>query len=287
MSVVLARRPGLSYYQSTAVAIGNFDGIHLGHQALLKNADAVLTFEPYPQAYFHPERKIPRLTSLREKLQLCEQCGVNTVYAVPFDKNFSLLSPKDFIQAVLIKTFGAKKIIVGEDFRFGYQRAGDTELLSQYISTEIIQPVLYKNIKISSTRVRQALESGDLNLAKNLLGRNYSMIGRVIKGDGRGRQLGFHTANISLHKRLPPLRGVYAVKINNRLKGVANMGSRPTVDGTRDYLETHIFDFNQDIYGQYIEVEFIDKLRDEKKFESLNALQEQIKLDIQLARDKL
>lgn len=282
MSVVLARRPGLSYYQSTAVAIGNFDGVHLGHQALLKNADTVLTFEPYPQAYFHPERKMPRLTTLREKLKLFESFGIKKVYALPFDKKFSLLSPENFI--TMLRT---QKIIVGEDFRFGFQRTGDAELLGQYIPTEIIQPVLYEGLKISSTRVREALANSDLDVVKKLLGRNYSMIGRVVKGAGRGRQLGFHTANILLHKRLPPLRGVYAVKINKILRGVANIGSRPTVDGTREFLETHIFDFDQDIYGKYIEVEFIAKLRDEKKFESLNALQEQIKLDIQLARDKI
>ncbi|HEV2613730.1 MAG TPA: bifunctional riboflavin kinase/FAD synthetase [Gammaproteobacteria bacterium] len=285
MSVVLARRPGLSYYQSTAVAIGNFDGIHLGHQALLEKADSVLTFEPYPQAYFHPERKMPRLTTLREKLKLFKKFGIKAVYAVPFDKKFSLLSPEDFIQTILIKTLGSKKIIVGEDFRFGFHRAGDTNLLNQYITTEVIKPVLCDGSKISSTRVREALFHSDLPLVKKLLGRDYSIIGRVVRGDGRGRQLGFHTANISLLKRLPPLRGVYAVKINNKLKGVANIGSRPTVDGTRDYLETHIFDFNKDIYGDYIEVEFVQKIRDEKKFDSLNALQEQIKLDVQLARD--
>lgn len=280
VNVVLARRPSLSYYQSTAVAIGNFDGIHLGHQALLKNADSVLTFDPYPQAYFHPERKMPRLTTLREKIRLFENFGIKKVYAIPFDKKFSLLSPEDFI-----KTLKVKKVIVGEDFRFGYQRMGDIALLKQHIETEIISSVLYEGIKISSTRVREAFFHHDLPLVKKLLGRNYSMIGRVVKGDGRGKQLGFHTANIALHNRLPPLRGVYAVKINKTLSGVANIGSRPTVDGTREFLETHIFDFNKDIYGAYIEVEFLQKIRDEQKFDSLNALQEQIKLDVQLARD--
>jgi riboflavin kinase/FMN adenylyltransferase len=278
VSVVLARRPGLSYYQSTAVAIGNFDGIHLGHEVLLKKADSVLTFEPYPQAYFHPERKIPRLTSLREKLKLFEKIGINHVYAIPFNKEISQLSPQDFIQHILVRSLRAKKIIVGEDFRFGHQREGDANFLKRYIETEIISPVLYDNSKISSTRVREALHNSDL-------ARNYSMIGRVVKGDGRGRQLGFHTANIALDKRLPALRGVYAVEVDKILRGVANIGSRPTIDGTRDYLEIHIFDFNKDIYGEHIEVEFIHKIRDEKKFDSLHELQNQIKLDIKLARE--
>ena len=285
MSVVLARRPSSSYYQKPVVAIGNFDGLHLGHQALLQKASVVLTFEPYPQAYFHPERKIPRLTTLREKAHLLEKMGPKVLYALPFDQNMAQLSPERFIQTLLINQLQAEKIIIGEDFRFGYQRQGDINTLRNYIEVDVINPVLYQQKRISSTWVRESLQRGDVNTVKDLLGRYYSIIGRVVRGDGRGRQLGFHTANISLQKRLPPLLGVYAVNINHVLKGVANIGSRQTVDGTRHFLEVHIFDFDKDIYGEYIEVEFVHKIRDEKKFDSLNALQEQIKLDIQLARD--
>lgn len=285
MTVALARRPSSSYYQSTVVAIGNFDGVHLGHQALLQQANTVLTFEPYPQAYFHPERQRPRLTTLREKIHVLQALPPRALCALPFNASLSQLSPENFIQDILIRQLHAKKIVVGEDFRFGYQRQGNVELLKRYIDVDVIPPVLFHGRRISSTWVREALENGDLTTVRSLLDRQYSMIGRVVKGDGRGRQLGFHTANISLQKRLPPLKGVYAVNINHVYKGVANVGSRPTVDGSRNYLEVHIFDFNQDIYGEYMEVEFTHKIRDEKKFDSLNALQEQIKLDIQFARD--
>ncbi|MDX2163833.1 MAG: bifunctional riboflavin kinase/FAD synthetase [Gammaproteobacteria bacterium] len=285
MSVVLARRPSSSYYQRPVVAIGNFDGLHLGHQALLQKASVVLTFEPYPQTYFHPERILPRLTTLREKSHFLEKMGPQALYALPFDQNTAKLLPDDFIQKILISQLHAEKIIVGEDFRFGYQRQGDINTLRNYIDLDVVNPVLYQQKRISSTWVRECLQTGDVNTVKDLLGRYYSIIGRVVKGDGRGRQMGFHTANISLQKRLPPLLGVYAVNINHTLKGVANIGSRPTVDGRRHFLEVHIFDFDKDIYGEYIEVEFVHKIRDEKKFDSLNALQEQIKLDIQLARD--
>jgi len=285
VSVVLARRPSSSYYQRQVVAIGNFDGLHLGHQALLQKASVVLTFEPYPQVYFHPERKIPRLTTLREKAHLLEKMGPQMLYALPFDQTMAQLPPERFIQTILMNQLQAEKIIVGEDFRFGYQRQGNIETLKNYLDVDVISPVLYQQKRISSTWVRESLQTGDVNTVKDLLGRYYSMIGRVVRGDGRGRKLGFHTANISLQKRLSPLLGVYAVKVNHTLKGVANIGSRPTVDGTRHFLEVHLFDFDKDIYGEYIEVEFVHKIRDEKKFDSLNALQEQIKLDIQLARD--
>ncbi len=285
MTVVLARRPGSSYYQSTVVAIGNFDGLHLGHQALLQNASVILTFDPYPQAYFHPERKIPRLTTLREKSSILEKFSPELIYALPFNHHLAHLSPSQFIEEILLKKLNAKKVIVGNDFKFGYQRKGTIETLKNYLEVEAVSPVLYQDKRISSTWVRETLAKGDVNTAQYLLGRYYSMIGRVVKGDGRGRQMGVRTANISLQKRLPPLRGVYGVNIIGIGRGVANIGSRPTVDGTRNFLEVHIFDFNRDIYGEYIEVEFTHKLRDEKKFDSLNDLQEQIKLDIQHARD--
>ena len=300
MSVTLRRRPVKNAEKNSAVAIGNFDGIHLGHQKIIeitKNlADQhqyipiMLTFEPYPQQFFHPEKPMPRLTTLREKMNIINQLNINNIYALPFDQALSQYSPEFFIQETLIKKLKAKYIIVGEDFRFGYQRKGDVKLLQSILefNTQIISPVVLDGERISSTRVRHALMDGNLELAQKLLGRNYAMIGRVVRGSQRGRQLGFPTANIALNKRIPPIWGVFAAHIkidHNIFSGVANIGSRPTVDGTREFLEVYIFDFDQDIYSKYINIEFIQKIRDEIKFSSLEELKQQIARDVIAAKE--
>ncbi len=304
----------------TAVAIGNFDGIHLGHQKIIEMTQqlasqyqytpVMLTFDPYPQQYFHPEKPVPRLTTLREKVDIIRRfdCFVPQedvtfammpgtlsellVYALPFDQALAQYSPEYFIQEILIKKLKAKMIIVGEDFRFGYQRKGDVKLLQSIseFKTQIISPVMLEGERISSTRVRHSLREGNLELAQKLLGRYYSMTGRIVRGNQRGRQLGFPTANIAMNKRIPPIRGVFAVKVSiddKSYSAVANIGSRPTVDGMHEFLEVYIFDFGQDIYGKYINIEFIQKIRDEMKFNSLDELKQQIAKDAVAAKEVL
>lgn len=296
---MLWRRPEKNFPKNTAVAIGNFDGVHLGHQKIIditqklaaqdQYIPIMLTFEPYPQQFFHPEKPVPRLTTLREKMNLI---NINHIYAMPFDHALSQYSPEYFIQEILINKLKAKIIIIGDDFRFGYQRKGDVKLLQSIpeFKSQIISPIMLEDERISSTRVRHALMDGNLKLAQKLLGRHYSMTGRVVRGNQRGRQIGFPTANIALHKRIPPLRGVLAVKVkmdDQNYSAVANIGSRPTVDGTREFLEVYIFDFDQDIYGKYINIEFIQKIRDEMKFNSLDELKQQIARDVIAAKEIL
>jgi riboflavin kinase/FMN adenylyltransferase len=283
-----------STIKHSIVAIGNFDGVHLGHQKLLeevrniscenKFTSVLLTFEPYPQEFFCPDNLIPRLTSLREKINFIKKININYIYALPFNQSLSLYSPEQFIEEILINKLNAKYIVVGEDFRFGYQRKGDIKLLASFLNTKIISPVMLENERISSSLIRQKLSNGNLESAQKLLGRRYSLIGRVVHGDQRGRTLGFPTANISLKKRIPPLKGVFAVRVNGEYLGIANLGTRPTVDGKSLFLEVHLFDFNKDIYGQYLEVEFIQKIRDEMRFDSLDQLKKQIEDDVSQVR---
>jgi riboflavin kinase/FMN adenylyltransferase len=281
-------------FDKTVVAIGNFDGVHVGHQKLIAQAKSladqqhcscvVLSFEPYPQQFFRSEILVPRLTILREKITVFKDIGVNNFYICRFNQAFALLSPQDFIETILKSRLHAVQIVVGEDFRFGYQRQGDIPQLNHAIPTHILPPVYAQNRKISSTWVREALKTGDLATTKRLLARDYFMEGKVVKGDQRGRTLGFPTANISLQHRVPALTGVYAVKVNNQWPGVANIGSRPTVDGKKTFLEVHLLDFHENLYGQTLKVVFLHKIRNEMKFDTLNALKEQITLDIINAR---
>jgi riboflavin kinase/FMN adenylyltransferase len=301
--MLIWRRPGLHTSKPSVVSIGNFDGIHRGHKQLLAKtkslADAnkviscLLTFEPYPQAFFHSERNIPRLTILREKIFLAQQSGIDLVYALPFGYCLSQYSAQQFIDTILLQQCQALGVVVGEDFHFGYQRQGNVSSLqqdSQFVTT-LVPAVLQNDQRISSTRVRAALQAGDLDVAHELLGHRYFMIGRVVRGSQRGRQLGFPTANISLQNRLPPLNGVYAVTVdgivNGSLRGVANIGTRPTVDGLNAMLEVHLFDFAADIYGKYVHITFMKKIRDEIRFTSLDALKAQIAKDVVTARECL
>jgi riboflavin kinase/FMN adenylyltransferase len=299
--VALWRRKERSADKQAISAIGNFDGLHLGHQKILdmtqrmaleNNCIPVLvTFEPYPYQFFYPEKKRPQLTTLREKINFMQQksCFMpeGMIYALPFDQSLALSSAEKFIREILLQKLKTKIVIVGEDFRFGYQRTGDVKLLKSCVETCSLEPVMSESARISSTRVREALSRGDLISAKKLLGRAYTMTGRVIRGHQRGRQLGFPTANIALSRRVPPLKGVYAVTAQGRHYGVANIGTRPTVDGADTFLEVYLFDFNQDIYGQYLTVEFLHKIRDEKRFESLGALKAQIAEDVSAAKKLL
>jgi riboflavin kinase/FMN adenylyltransferase len=290
-------------HHGCVATIGNFDGVHLGHQAVLgqlaEKADelglplVVVTFEPQPQEYFRPEQSPPRLTRFREKVQALRRYAVDRVLVLRFDKAFSQQSPDAFIQDLLVNGLGVKYLVIGDDFRFGKNRAGDFAMLQaagQQHGFEVVNMHTFAldEQRVSSTRVREALGRGDLNEAEKLLGRIYRMSGRVAHGDKKGRTIGFPTANIHLHRKAIPLRGVFVVELygvtGEPVPGVANLGTRPTVDGLRTLLEVHLFDFDRDIYGAHVHVDFLRKLRDERRFESFEALQAQILLDAEQAR---
>lgn len=276
------------------LAIGNFDGMHLGHQALLKQlistakaqnlTPAVMTFEPHPREFFTPQHAPARLCNLREKLEYLQEAGVEKVFVCAFNKTFAAISAQEFL-SMLREQLNANSILVGEDFKFGAKRAGSiADFKNAGFDVNSMPRVDFNAERISSTRVRDALFSGNLNLAAQLLGRLYSISGKVVHGAKRGRQLGFPTANIHIKHERPALTGVYAVKLQG-LNAVANLGVRPTIQGVpKLLLEVHVLDFNGDLYGQHVHVEFLHKIRDEMKFDSLDALKAQIAADIVVAR---
>jgi riboflavin kinase/FMN adenylyltransferase len=285
------------------VTIGNFDGVHKGHQALLKLLKAkaqdlyvptvVITFEPQTSEYFTQGKAVPRLTRWREKFNALAGQQVDAVLVLRFNAKLAALSADEFIDQVLVQGLGVKHIMVGDDFKFGKARQGDFAFLEKAgvkkgFTVAAMESVVLDNERISSTRVRKALENADNALATKLLGRPYTMEGRVMHGDKLGREIGFPTANIFLHRKAAPVAGVYVVRMHGLqskpLPGVANIGTRPTVNGTRSLLEVHLFDFNQDIYHQQVSVEFCEKLRDEERYDSIELLTEQIKLDALAAR---
>ncbi len=291
-------------HRGCVASIGNFDGIHLGHQAVLgqlvEQADrlrqptTVVIFEPQPQEYFAPDSAPPRLTRLREKLLALRRYSVDRVLCLPFDKRLATLSAAAFIETVLVQGLGVRYLVVGDDFRFGHDRQGDFAMLQAAGQTQDFAVVNMHTFsidgkRVSSTRLRAALAAGDLNGAEKLLGRPYRMCGRVAHGDKRGRSIGFPTANIHLHRHATPVQGVFAVQLfgieGEPVAGVANVGSRPTVGGTRSLLEVHLFDFDRDIYGRYVHVDFLHKLRAEQRFNSFEALKQQIQCDAEQARE--
>ena len=295
----------LALAEPCALAIGNFDGLHLGHQALLvklletakqqKLKSAVMTFEPHPREFFMPAQAPARLTSLREKLERFADAGVEIVYLCRFDKKFAALSSEDFLEKILLQSVNAKAVLVGEDFRFGAGRRGGVADIANaglnLISLPQVNSLEVNSIesgiqqRVSSTRVRDALAAGQLQVAKDLLGRAYSIRGKVVRGAQLGRKLGFPTANVHMRHERPALTGVYAVKLDG-LEGVANLGVRPTVSGVpKLLLEVHLFDFNGDLYDRHVHVEFFHKIRDEMKFDGLAALSAQIAKDAQVARN--
>jgi riboflavin kinase/FMN adenylyltransferase len=287
-----------SHQKNGIATIGNFDGVHKGHQALIKNVlnlaktsavpSTVMTFEPQPLEFFK-QIKVARLTRFREKFLALQDSGVDNVLVIPFNEAFSALSAEDFVKQILVDGLAVKHVIVGDDFRFGYKRQGDFAFLQQkgaeYGFTVTAMPsVLSSEQRISSTLIRLALAEGNHALAEQLLGHPYTMMGRVVHGDKLGRQLGFPTANIYLHREVAPVAGIYTVLMHGigqeALKGVANVGIRPTVGGTRALLEVYLFDFNQDIYGKHVTVEFCKKLRDEERYSNLDLLKEAIAQDV-------
>ncbi|WP_137719824.1 bifunctional riboflavin kinase/FAD synthetase [Methylobacillus flagellatus] len=282
-----------------ALAIGNFDGMHLGHQALLQKLvttaraqqlrAAVMTFEPHPREFFTPQQAPSRLASLREKLEYMAEAGVEYVYVCRFDRGFASLSAEQFMQ-MLRASLNAQAILVGEDFRFGARRSGSvTDFAEAGFSLLSLPDVLVGEERVSSTAVREALTAGDLAHAATLLGRPYTISGKVVHGDKIGRQLGYPTANVHMRHDRPPLFGVYAVKLeglgSELLPGVASLGVRPTVtDRGKPKLEVHLFDFNGDLYGRHVRVHFMHKIRDEMKFADLDTLIQWIRADESAAR---
>jgi riboflavin kinase/FMN adenylyltransferase len=283
------------------LAIGNFDGVHLGHQSLLSRlintskeqmlTSLVMTFEPHPREFFAPEQAPARLTSLREKLEYFADAGVEQVYVCRFNQTFASISADSFMADILKESLNAKALLVGDDFRFGDKRHGGVvDLRDAGFQLISVPEVKSGDVRISSTGIRNALKSGSLVEAKTLLGRDYSISGKVVHGAKRGRQLGYPTANVHMRHERPALTGVYAVKLSdaalNIHQGVANLGVRPTIAGIPKLsLEVHLFDFDGDLYGQHVQVSFLYKIRDEKKFPDFEALKAQIFLDAKVAKD--
>jgi riboflavin kinase/FMN adenylyltransferase len=290
-----------------ALTIGNFDGVHNGHQAMLARLTAVararglpaavLTFEPHPREFFAPQSAPTRLTNLREKLELLAAHGVDRVHIQRFSAAFAALSPDAFVERMLVRALGARWVLVGDDFRFGAKRAGDFTFLAgaarrHGFELEAMPTVANAGVRVSSSAVRDALARGELARAHALLGRPYSISGRVVHGDKLGRALGFATANVQLKHNRPPLWGIFAVRVHgigaSPRDGVASLGLRPTVHATgKPVLEVHLFDFAGELYGAHLRVEFLAKLRDEEKYPDLDALKAQIARDCAAARDVL
>lgn len=287
----------------TALAIGNFDGVHRGHGALLGRLGetarqfslppTILTFEPHPREFFAPASAPARLTTFREKIELLAEAGVEQAMVCRFNALFAALTAEQFIEQVLVHGLQVRHVIIGDDFRFGKGRLGDFALLQAAGSrfgfgVEAMGSVMVDGERVSSSGVRAALATGDMAHAARLLGRPYIIDGQVAHGDKIGRQLGFATANIRIKHNPLPMTGVFAVQVSGLgdqpLPGVANLGVRPTVGGTRPLLEVHLFDFDRDIYGKHISVRFVHKLRNEQRFPNFDALKAQIAADAAAAR---
>ena len=291
-------------HRGCVLSIGNFDGIHLGHSAVLSRLlveakrlqvpATVLTFEPQPAELFAGDNAPARLSRLRDKFVQLDKLGLERLLCISFTHKFANLSAQDFIEELLIKQLDVKFLVVGDDFHFGYQRKGDFKLLKEAgkkYGFEVVdtQSLMQQKQRISSTRIRDLLALGELQQAAQLLGRKYSITGRVGHGQKLGRTIGVPTANLLLKRRVSPVSGVFAVSIlgidEKVYQGVANIGQRPTVQGVRQQLEVHIFDFNADLYGVQLEVVLETKLRDEVRFDSFAELKVQIEKDIKLARE--
>lgn len=292
--------------RGSSIAIGNFDGVHLGHRAVIGEAGriakdqdiawAVLSFEPHPRSLFSPDGAPFRLTPFRSKARYIGEQGVDNLIVLHFDEEFTNLSADDFISRVLVEALGARHVVSGYDFVFGHKRTGNCELLLHRGQQEgfdftCVSAVDDGQTVYSSTAVRECLRDGNPRGAAHLLGRNFEIEGRVEHGDQRGRTIGFATANLHLGEYLRPAHGVYAIRAGVEeagqtrwYDGVANYGSRPTFDNKDTILEAHLFDFDGDLYGQHLRVDLIDFLRQEKKFDGVDDLKAQIAIDCDKAR---
>ncbi|MDD6910629.1 bifunctional riboflavin kinase/FAD synthetase [Actinobacillus minor] len=295
------------FQQGCALSIGNFDGVHLGHQNILARLNekakvlnlpsVVMVFEPQPREFFAKKsgnltaNPPARLMRLRDKLKYLEKAGVDFVLCVRFSAQFAKLTAHEFIEKLLVERLNVRYLSVGDDFHFGSDRSGNYQTLLNAGKTlgfevEESHTHSFESERISSSLIREALSKDELTLAAKLLGKPYSIAGRVAHGNKLGRTIGFPTANIMLNRLVTPLQGVYAVKIETKYgiySGIANVGNRPTINGTKPLLEVHILDFNRSIYGEAVEVSFLKKIRNEVKFPSFEVLKEQIEKDRQQA----
>ena len=287
---------------NTIATIGNYDGLHLGHQKIIEFItneatqnqlpSVLISFQPTPKEYFSHGDIPARIYPFRKKFQLAQSLGLDYFACMRFNKTLADMSAENFITDILVNTFKIKKLIVGDDFRFGRQRQGDFNLLSTMghslgFDVTNINTFTHEHTRVSSSLIREKLAEGDFKQAAILLGRPFSMSGRVFHGDKKGRTIGFPTANILIRRRVSPIHGVFAVTASDthsRWQGVANVGRRPTVNGQRMQLEVHMFNCNESLYGKRLDVEFHSKLRDEVKFSSFEALRHQISLDTEQAR---
>jgi riboflavin kinase/FMN adenylyltransferase len=292
--------------RGSAVCIGAFDGVHRGHQAVLERvreqaragglAPVAVSFDPIPRTFFAREKGVPQLSSTREKIARLFDAGIERTLLLRFDARLAAMAAQEFVERVLVARLNAKQVWVGEGFRFGHARAGDLALLQRmgavhgYCAGEVA-PFALNGERVSSSRIRAMLAQGDFDAAAHLLGRRFGIGGHVVRGAQLGRKLGYPTANLRLGSRVSPVAGVFAAKVHGvrdaAMPGVASLGTRPTVDGREMLLEAHLFDFDGDLYGKRIEVEFVKKLRDEEKFDDLDAMVRQIDLDAQAAREIL
>ncbi len=300
------------HHQKCVATIGNFDGIHLGHQAIISQLKeiagkhdlptVIITFEPQPQEYFSPGDAPARLTRLREKIEEMERLSVDRLICLRFNSELASLSPRDFVKRLLIEGLDIRHLVVGDDFRFGKDRQGDYATLEKMADEfgyqlEHTNTCSFAGERISSTRIRQALANDDLILARELLGREYAISGRVVHGDKRGKSLGFPTANMELHRLHSPVAGIYVTRVHVTLDhgggqgivesnypAVTSIGTRPMFDGEGMRLETHILDFDETLYTKHIRVVFLKKLRPEKKFSNVDDLIKAIETDIENAR---
>ncbi len=301
----------LAQHKGCVATIGKFDGVHTGHQLIIQQLrnkaselqlpSVVILIEPHPEEFFavSPQDCPARLSELEEKLELLAALGVDVVYKLKFNDALRQLSAQEYIESILVNGLGVAALIIGNDFRFGHQRRGDFAMLKEFGAKhgfELIETTSceHEGVRISSTYVRQQLQAGEFDLVELLLNRPYGISGTVVMGQQLGRDLGFPTCNVKLNRKSLPLHGVYAcdVKVDNvdmaerLLKGAANIGYRPTVsEGNKAILEVHLLDFDSDIYGERITVIFRQKIREERKFESLEALQTCIAIDVQSVRE--
>ena len=287
----------------SVVCIGAFDGMHLGHRAVLarvseraqasKLAAIAVSFEPLPREFFAHARKVPRLSSSREKVGQFVQAAIDRLLLLRFNAALAAMPAQEFVERVLVARLNVKEVWVGEGFRFGHARGGDLALLAQLgrthgFSAHALEPVVLEGERISSSTIREALAGGSFELAARWLGRAFMIGGHVVRGQQLGRKLGYPTANLRLGRRTSPVDGIFAVRVHGveavAMPGVASLGVRPTVNGKEPLLEAHLFDFDGDLYGKRIEVEFVEKLRDEEKFSDLDAMVKQIDRDAAQAR---
>jgi riboflavin kinase/FMN adenylyltransferase len=302
MEIILGINNITRLLRNPVVALGNFDGIHLGHQLIFKRAKAtaaenggesvVLTFEPHPLRVLHPDRCPPLITPFKKKMMLIESLGIDVVICADFTREFALLSARGFVKSVLHERIRASRVIVGYNYHFGRGRQGGVEELRQYahefgFQIEVVGPVRVGDQTVSSSAIRRLIENGKMAEAAHLLGRHFIVLGKVIWGTARGRLLGVPTANVEILNELYPKNGVYAVEVQidrNTYQGVANVGVNPTFEGNRFSVEVHILDFHMDIYGREIQVAFIERIRDEQVFQTSEALIGQIRKDVEQAK---